>query len=403
MMSILQALLSSRGGPMTISFSGNVIEYFDKILEKSIGLGASDIHIQPRAEESLVRVRVDGDLVNLSSIPLGYHQELIARIKILSDMDIAERRLPQDGRMSYNDSIDLRISTLAVSGGETAIIRILNNQKSDLRLNDLSFSVSTTSALESFMMNNSGMFISSGPTGSGKSTTLYAILQELKKENVNIITIEDPVEYKLEGAQQIQVNNAIGMTFSKGLRSILRSDPDIIMVGEIRDSETAQIAVRAAITGHLVLTSLHTTDAFTSIIRLIDMGVEPYLIASALSCIQSQRLIKKLCPNCSESYQPSERHLALIKDILGNNTWDFKKPKGCSQCLGGYKGRQVISEVFTMDQDIMRLTKEKADLREFRECAYKKGFKSMLEDGLERASQGQVYIDDVLRAVLSLG
>lgn len=388
---------------MAINFSGNIIEYFDEVLRESIELGASDIHIQPRAEESLVRVRVDGDLVNLSSLPLDYHQELIARIKILSDMDIAERRLPQDGRMSYNDGIDLRISTLSLASGETAIIRILNNQKSDLRLNDLNFNEPTTKALESFMMNNSGMFVSSGPTGSGKSTTLYAILQELKKERVNIITIEDPVEYKLEGAQQIQVNNAIGMTFSKGLRSILRSDPDIIMVGEIRDSETAQIAVRAAITGHLVLTSLHTTDAFTSIIRLIDMGVEPYLIASSLSCVQSQRLIKKLCPYCSESYKPLAGHIALMKDIIGKDARDFKKPKGCTRCLGGYKGRQVISEIFTMDEDIMHLTKAKADLREFRKCASEKGFRSMLEDGLERVSRGQLYLDDVLRAVLSLG
>ena len=276
-----------------VDFNGDIVKYVDDVISKAIDKMASDIHFEATSKESLVRIRIDGTLIKLSSIPLRHHQEVIARIKILSELDIAERRLPQDGRISLGD-IDLRVAIIPAINGENIVIRVLNNDKVSLDFNELGLNKYVSENLKKMCLKSSGLILSTGPTGCGKTTTLYSLIKLLNKVDTNIMTIEDPIEYRIDGTQQIQVNNAVGMTFSRGLRSMLRSDPDIIMVGEIRDTETAEISIRAAITGHLLFTTLHTLDSYSAIIRLIDMGIEPYLIASSISAIQSQRFVKEL-------------------------------------------------------------------------------------------------------------
>lgn len=388
---------------MKVEFDGNVIGFIDKLLEFAVNNNISDVHIDASSTDTQVRIRLDGDLVNFTSVDSSHHQELITRIKILSELDIAERRLPQDGRFSIDNNIDVRVSILPTIGGESAVLRILNNHQKELSLDDLNFNDEVKNKLMEVISFNSGLVLSCGPTGCGKTTTLYSLLNILNKDNVSIVTVEDPVEYFIDGTQQIQVNDGIGMTFSRALRSILRSDPDIIMVGEIRDQETAEIAVRAAITGHLVLSTLHTVDAYSAIIRLIDMGIEPYLVASSLTCVQSQRLIKILCPSCSQNYQIDSNLYDLVKTVIGDGEFNFKRPVGCDKCLNGYLGRQAIAEIFTVDDDIRNLTKKKSDINDFRKEAKRINLDNMLTDGLKRAAQGQVYIEDVLKSTILIG
>ncbi|MDO5717750.1 MAG: GspE/PulE family protein [Tissierellia bacterium] len=378
----------------------NVVDFLDLIINEAINFQASDIHIEPDEDYTRIRYRIDGDLINIYRISKSRHSELITRIKILSNLNIAERRLPQDGRIGWSDDekTDLRIAICPVVCGEKVVIRILNTSRYNISLDEFGFPKENYDKLKNMISRSSGMLISSGPTGCGKSTTLYALIRELNVENRNIITIEDPVEFRIRGINQIQVNDKSGMSFSTGLRSILRADPDIIMVGEIRDSETAQIAIRAAITGHLILSSLHTYDSYSAIIRLMDMGIEPYLIASALAGVQSQRLVKKLCPECSRPYQPDMRIRSIIQSVLGDNVeLNLKKPIGCEKCFEGFKGRQVISEVFTVDEDMVSAIKRKADISELRNIGKDNCVKSILHDGLNRACRGEVYIEDVLR------
>ena len=384
---------------MELSFDPDIVNYTSQLIDIAIEKGASDIHLDPRDQNFLTRIRLDGDLVDLSSAPLDYHNEIVARIKIMANLDIGERRLPQDGRISRG-LVDLRVSIVPTVRGESVVIRILNNKNMDLRIEDLNFNPRTLTYLKEFTESDTGFLITSGPTSSGKTTSLYSLLKILNKENKSLITIEDPVEYRLDRAKQIQVKEDIGMTFARGLRSILRNDPDIIMVGEIRDTETAKIAVRSSITGHLVLTSLHTNGAFSTLIRLLDMGVEPYLIASSVSLVMSQRLIKKLCPHCSITYELSEKEKSLVESLIGIDfsLTNFRKPQGCEKCVSGYKSRQVLTEIFKMDDEIRTLVKSRADIREFRVLANKKGFEPMVIDGLRRAAKGEVYIKDVLRA-----
>lgn len=385
-----------------IEFKGDIVNYIDTIIEKAIEEMASDIHFESNSLESLVRIRVDGCLIKVSSIPLQFHKEVIARIKILSDLDIAERRLPQDGRISLGN-IDLRVAIIPSINGESVVIRILNNHRLSLEFSELGLNDYVSKRLEKLILKSSGLILSTGPTGCGKTTTLYSLIKLLNKIETNIMTIEDPVEYRIDGTQQIQVNNAIGMSFSKGLRAMLRSDPDIIMVGEIRDTETAEIAIRAAITGHLLFTSLHTLDSYSAIIRLIDMGIEPYLISSSVSGIQSQRLVKELCSHCKQPYNLSFNEKNLVKTFLGTSDGDFMKPVGCEKCLNGYKSRQVISEILIMDTDFVELTKAKADLRTIRNAAKEKKIPNMIEDGLNKARNSQVFLDDVLKATSIIG
>lgn len=386
-----------------IKFNDDVVSFLDDLIDLSVSRKASDIHIELDTEATYVRLRVDGDLVRIVSLPLNFHQEIITRVKILSDLDIAERRLPQDGRISWKNQVDLRVSIIPTINGEKAVIRILNNEKNSLSLEDLNLSQDVKDRLVKTISLSSGALISTGPTGCGKTSTLYALLKILNKAETNIISVEDPVEYRINGISQIQVNSSINMTFARGLRSILRSDPDIIMVGEIRDGETAEIAVRAAITGHLVLTTLHTVDSYSAIMRLMDMGVEPYLLASSITGIQSQRLVKTLCPYCSRDYKPDLRQASLIKSLGGSLDARFKKPVGCEKCIRGYKGRQAVSEMFLMDEDFISLVKSRADLASFRKLGREKGLKSLVEDGLLFAGQGLINLDDLINLSLNVG
>lgn len=385
-----------------VDFNGDIVKYVDDVINKAIDKMASDIHFEATSKESLVRIRIDGTLIKLSSIPLRHHQEVIARIKILSELDIAERRLPQDGRISLGD-IDLRVAIIPAINGENIVIRVLNNDKVSLDFNELGLNKYVSENLKKMCLKSSGLILSTGPTGCGKTTTLYSLIKLLNKVDTNIMTIEDPIEYRIDGTQQIQVNNAVGMTFSRGLRSMLRSDPDIIMVGEIRDTETAEISIRAAITGHLLFTTLHTLDSYSAIIRLIDMGIEPYLIASSISAIQSQRLVKELCPYCKKSYNLTQREKNLVKSTIGTDEGTFMKAVGCEKCINGYKSRQVISEILIMDNDFINLTKSKADLRTIRQVAKEKNIPNMLDDGLIKARNGEVFLDDVLKATSIIG
>lgn len=381
-------------------------ELIENIINDAIEREASDIHIEPEIDATRVRFRIDGDLVKVCDVPSERQSEIIARIKILSKLDIAERRLPQDGRISWEDKrgTDLRVAITPVIYGEKAVIRILNSTRYDMKLNKFGFSKENYNTLTGILNKSSGMLICTGPTGCGKSTTLYALIREMNNEVSNIITIEDPVEFKIKGINQTQVNEKAGMSFSRGLRSMLRSDPDIIMVGEIRDSETAEIAIRAAITGHLLLSSLHTMDSYSAIIRLLDMGIEPYLIASALAGVQSQRLVKKLCPHCSEKMEANISQTNLIKSVIGDiDRFVLKSPRGCEHCTNGFKGRQVISEVFEIDEDFIEAIKNKSDINTLRKIGEEKGIKSLVYDGLSRVIKGELYIEDVLRHTYNLG
>lgn len=381
-------------------------ELIEYIINKAIEREASDIHIEPEQDTTRIRFRIDGDLIKVCDVPSARQSEIITRIKILSNLDIAERRLPQDGRISWQDSkdTDLRVAITPVIYGEKAVIRILNSTRYDMKLDKFGFSEANYHTLTGILNRSSGMLICTGPTGCGKSTTLYALIRELNNEDSNIITIEDPVEFKIKGINQTQVNEKAGMNFSRGLRSMLRSDPDIIMVGEIRDGETAEIAIRAAITGHLLLSSLHTMDSYSAIIRLLDMGIEPYLIASALAGVQSQRLVKKLCPNCSVDLEPTLSQENIIKSVIGDaNEIHLKAPIGCEYCTNGFKGRQVISEVFEIDEDFIDAIKSKSDINTLRKIGEEKGIKSLVYDGLSRVIKGELFIEDVLRHAYNLG
>lgn len=378
----------------------DVPSLIEDIINKAIEKGASDIHIEEMGEVTRFRFRIDGDLMTVYTINIEKHQEIITRIKILANLDIAEKRLPQDGRISWiKDRVDLRISVVPVLEFEKIVIRILDSRKYEKTLDQLDFPASNLETINKIIGKKSGMLISTGPTGCGKSTTLYSILKKLNEERVSIMTAEDPVEYKVEGLTQMQVNEKIGLSFARSLKSMLRSDPDVIMVGEIRDEETAEIAIRSAITGHLVLSTLHTFDSYSAIIRLLDMGIERYLLSSALAGIQSQRLVKKLCPHCSRPRKASKQELAIL-DNFSISHEGLKEAVGCPKCNKGYLGRKVISEIFEVDDDFIRLIKAGADIRDFRNLGREKDIKSMLEDGLEKASQGQVDISEVLLTVL---
>lgn len=384
----------------------DTVLYINTLIEDAIVHGASDIHLEPQREKTRVRFRIDGDLSTVAMLDKEGHQGLITRIKILSNLSITERRLPQDGSFTFeqDEGVDLRVALLPTIYGEKAVIRILSRERYKLGLEDFDFPEETLTRLRSIAARTRGMLISSGPTGCGKTTTLYALLHELNREHRNILTIEDPVEYKIEGIHQMQVNDKAGMTFARGLRAMLRADPDIILVGEIRDQETAQTAVRAAITGHGVVSTIHTYDSYSAIIRLLDMGVEPYLIASALSGVQSQRLIKKLCPHCKKKGQPTRQEMAMLHHLLGEEiSIQLYEPAGCEHCNGGFLGRQVISEVFEIDDGFIRLIKSRVDISELRIHGKNSGVRTMLEDGLGRAVRGELYLPDVIRATQSIG
>lgn len=385
--------------------SAPIVRLINTIIEQAIRQNASDIHIEPNSDDIRVRLRIDGDLHEIMKLPKTSLSALITRIKIIGRMNIAEKRIPQDGRVETkvnNKEIDMRISTLPTIYGEKIVIRILDKSSFNFTKEGLGLSEHNLKLFDDILRQPYGMLLVTGPTGSGKTTTLYTVLRELNQVEKNIITVEDPVEYKLNGINQVQVNVKSGLTFASGLRSILRQDPDIIMVGEIRDSETAEIAVRAAITGHLVLSTLHTNDSPSTIARLIDMGVEPYIVSSAVVGIVSQRLVKILCPICKESYIASETQKTMLNLNLDKEVILYKAV-GCNSCNKGYKGRAAVHEIMPINEEIRRLVDSNATTDLIREKSIANGMTTLLESAVDIALKGQTSYEEVLKVGFTLG
>lgn len=379
-----------------------IVSLVNSVILKASTLGASDIHFEPYEETTLVRFRMDGILHEYLKIPPQTYQSVVSRIKVISNLNIAEKRVPQDGRIGVRigtKEIDIRVSTVPTVFGERIVLRLLDKSGFNLSLEDLGFSDLELNKFKKILKKPYGIVLVTGPTGAGKSTTLYASLHFIKDPRKNIITIEDPVEYQVKGVSQIQVNQKVGLTFATGLRSILRQDPDIIMVGEIRDSETADIAIHAALTGHLVLSTLHTNDAVSSIPRLIDMGMEPFLVANSLEGIVAQRLVRRICNHCKTPYRPTEIELLELK-LDPSKEYIFYKGEGCQHCLGsGYKGRVGIFEVVDIDQKIKSMIARNLDTSQILDYLKENGFKSMFEDGVEKVLKGVTTPSEVLAVI----
>lgn len=378
-----------------------IIKLVNHILYQAVKRDASDIHIEPFEKELQVRYRIDGVLYPVMSPPKRAQSAITSRIKIMANLNIAEKRQPQDGRIQIkiaDKPIDIRVSVLPVTFGERIVMRLLDKSRSFADLKDLGFSEHDYKAVVHSIEQPNGIVLITGPTGSGKTTTLYAILGRLNKPGVNIITVEDPVEYQMQGVGQVQVRESIGLTFAAALRSILRQDPDIIMIGETRDRETAQIAIQSALTGHLVLSTLHTNSAAASITRLLDMGIEPFLIASTLTNVIAQRLVRKLCPYCKKEYRPDPDLLRRLGITPAEaRTIKFYEAVGCEECsFTGYKGRMAIFEVMPMSNAIARLTIERADASLIQKEAVKEGMTLLLDDGIRKIKMGLTTIEEVL-------
>ncbi|MDP2892577.1 MAG: GspE/PulE family protein [Bacillota bacterium] len=376
-----------------------VVRLVQSIIQYAVKKNASDIHIEPLENELRVRVRIDGELQETMRTPIAAHSAVTTRIKIMGKMDIAEKRIPQDGRINdviEGKNIDMRISVMPTVYGEKIVIRLLNKSDALITKKNLGLTPENEALLDMIIKNPHGMLLVTGPTGSGKTTTLYAILKEINAPTRNILTIEDPVEYEIPGVNHTQVNVKAGLTFASGLRAILRQDPDIVMVGEIRDSETAQIAVRAAITGHLVLSTLHTNDAASTITRLVDMGTEPFLVSSSLVGIIAQRLVRKLCSSCREACTPSGSEMKLL-DISAPQ--EIFKPKGCNLCnFTGFKGRMAIFEIIVVDRKIRDMINAGANADEIRDEAIKAGTKTLRQNCAGLVLNGTTSISELLKA-----
>ncbi len=380
-----------------------VIQMVNLILSQAVRDGASDVHIEPYEREVRVRYRLDGILHDLLRPPKRMHAALVSRIKILSEMNIAERRLPQDGRIKLQvagRSIDVRVSIVPTMHGERAVMRVLDKTTSTFGLEDIGMGPDSLAKIRELIRQPHGMILSTGPTGSGKTTTLYGALQELTSLTTNILTIEDPVEYQLFGIGQIQVRPSIGLTFANGLRSIVRQDPDILMVGEIRDQETAEIAIHAALTGHMVFSTLHTNDSAGAVTRLLDMGVEPYLAASSIVAVIAQRLVRRNCPICSSPVtapEPALRTLGIHEaDLRGHS---LMRGKGCEKCLGtGFKGRTGLFELLMVDEPIQKLITERASAGDIKNYAVDQlKMRTLLQDGRRAVLKGLTTPEEVLR------
>lgn len=379
-----------------------ITEIVNEIIYIAAQAGASDIHFDPTETSIKVRIRIDGVLIDYAIIPPNIRKNLIARLKIISGMDITESRLPQDGaiKATIKDiNLDMRVSSLPTNEGEKIVIRILDYTASLKGLESLGFSKNNLIKMKELIKLPSGIILVTGATGSGKSTTVYSLLQLLNTEKVNLVTVEDPVEMEMEGINQIQVNSEIGLTFANVLRSILRQDPDIIMIGEIRDDETAKIAVRASITGHLVLSTLHTNNALNTIERLTDMEVERYLLASSLNGIVSQKLARRICPHCMKKRPAIEYEKKLIKENLGIDIYELAYSEGCNECIGGYKGRIAIHEVLVINQEIRDAIANGIPKDDLRRLVYSNGTTTLLQDGLEKVVQNITTIEEILRLV----
>ena len=381
-----------------------IVKLVNYIIQKAVAEGASDIHIEPQEKDLRVRFRVDGVLHEVMTSPKTVQASIISRFKIMADMDIAESRKPQDGHSAVTiggHAMDFRVSTLPTVYGERVVLRILRKDSILLQLSDLGFLPSSLERFEASFKKPYGAILVTGPTGSGKSTSLYAAVNVLNDPSKHIITAEDPVEYRLPGVNQCQTNTRAGLTFARALRSFLRCSPDVILVGEIRDQETANIAIESALTGHLVLSTLHTNDAPGAVTRLIEMGVEPFLVSSAVDCILAQRLARRLCKDCKVEYRPKKQVLIDVGYPEDNLPEMVYKAVGCKKCgQTGYKGRMGVHEVLMMSEEIGRLTVEEATSEEIAKVAIAEGMLTLREDGLEKVRTGDTSIEEIVRVIV---
>lgn len=381
-----------------------IVRLVNQMIQQAVQLKASDIHVDPGEHNLAIRYRIDGTLRTERLIPKQMQGFIIARLKIMSQLNIAERRLPQDGRIKMQfdyTMVDIRVSSLPTIHGEKIVLRLLDLSAGVKSIDNLGFSDQSMSLFKEMIERPYGILLITGPTGSGKTTTLYSALNHLNQEDTNIITIEDPVEYQLDGINQVHINAAIGLTFATGLRSILRQDPNIVMVGEIRDTETAAIAVRASLTGHLVLSTLHTNDAISTVIRLQDMGIEPYLAASSLIGVVAQRLVRRICSDCKESYTPTEQEAIMLRthQIHVNTLY---RGKGCGNCNHtGYRGRISIHEVLMINDAMRKAITESAPMDELRKVAERQGMIDLVSDGFSKVGQGLTTIQEVIRETVA--
>ena len=379
-----------------------VVEVVNEILVDASKRGASDIHFDPWEEFMKIRIRIDGQLIDYAEVPNLIKKNLVTRIKIISGMNITESRLPQDGAIKatlQDIPLDLRVSCLPTSNGEKIVIRILDYSMSLAGLETLGFSESNYKKVLQMISIPNGIILVTGATGSGKSTTVYSVLQRLNREYTNIITVEDPIEMDIEGINQVQVNSEIGLTFASALRSILRQDPNVIMIGEIRDNETAKIAVRASITGHIVLSTIHTNNSLNTIERLLDMEVERYLLASSLEGIISQKLARRLCPHCKKKRPTTHYEKELFEKVLHKEVNEIWASEGCEECGNGYKGRIAIHEVLLINQEIRDALSENKSKEELREMVYKADVNTLLQDGLEKVALGYTTFEEILKLI----
>ena len=382
-----------------------VIKLVNMLLFQALKLRASDIHLQPYGDRLQVRMRIDGVLYDMESIPRRAQEAIVSRVKVMGKMDIAERRLPQDGRASIrigDGDVDVRISTVPVAGGERIVFRILDKTTKVYALDDIGLEEDAERTIRRYINYSHGVIFVTGPTGSGKTTTLYACLDAINAPELNILTIEDPVEYNLDGISQVQVNTKKGLTFASGLRSFLRQDPDVMMVGEVRDNETADIAIRAALTGHLVFSTVHTNDSASTVTRLIDIGVEPYLVSSSLLCVIAQRLLRTICPNCKEPITPNEQQRFYLEDLqlTPDQLPDGKLwvGKGCDECFrSGFAGRTAIYEVMPIDTQVQEQIINKATASEIKRGALDRGLRTLRMDGINKLMNGMTTPEEVLR------
>jgi len=388
---------------LTATEDAPIIRLLNSLMFRAVKERASDIHIEPYEREVVVRYRIDGVLHNVLTPPKRVHAALISRVKIMAGLDIAERRTPQDGRIGIrigDREVDIRVSIIPVANGERAVLRLLDKEHLLLDLNQLGFSPAHLERFDQLIRLPHGILLVTGPTGSGKTTTLYAALSQINTPDKNILTIEDPIEYQLKGIGQMQINSKIHLTFANSLRSILRQDPDVILVGEIRDAETAEISIHAALTGHLVFSTLHTNDASGAVTRLVDMGIEPFLVASSVAAIVAQRLVRTICPTCRQTYAPAPEELARLglDGRPDGRPITLARGAGCPTCAGsGYRGRVAIYEILVVDDQIRRLIMAKADAGALRDAAVAAGMRTLRLDGMAKVLQGVTTAEEVLR------
>lgn len=383
-----------------------VVRLINSMFLRAMQTGASDIHIEPFEDDTIVRMRIDGVLHETTRVPRSRHSQIAARLKVMSKLDLAESRRPQDGRLHVHSGdrhIDVRLSTVPTLHGERLVMRLLEKNLELLSLEQVGMLNDTEQTINEILDHPYGLFLVTGPTGSGKTTTLYSVLDKLRSPTCNLISIEDPVEYRVEGVGQIQVNEKIGLTFASGLRSVLRQDPDVLMVGEIRDPETAEIAVHAALTGHMVLSTLHTNDAPAAASRLVDLGVPSYLLSSCLVGVLAQRLVRKLCTNCKRPYKLTDvdvKRLGLRGDLAGRSVYE---PGGCEKCLQtGYKGRTGVFELMKVDEELGSLVARSEDARALRASARKHGMRTLMEDASRKVVMGVTSREEAMRVTKAI-